>query len=442
MPRFSVVVPLYNHETYVEEALRSVLAQTDPDLELIVVDDGSTDASAARVRTIDDPRLHYHYQDNAGAHAAINRGVGMARGDYVAILNSDDVYAPGRLEAAGRAFAADPELAAVFTGYDFIDAGSAVVRHAEDVARDFPEPAMVMGEHFARLDAREQMLLRLLGRNFLHTTSNLICRREVFAQVGPFAPWRYVHDHDFFLRLAHRYPIRFDPAPLLHYRFHGSNTLAEDGARSVLETMRMLGGFLLTHPLAAFGRDDEVGRAALRYVYRDLRLYDGDRVLLAILLAAANRQAVHGTMPPPPSGLPDGLLADDADALAFIAERIERSAECERCERDLAWQKEQTDRWWSETQELEMRLHRHEADLAWQKEQTDRWWSEARTWQEHHAALDRQIAELRRMHDDTCRQRDEWHRLYETSRHCGIPHAMRAIGRRIARLTKRSRDAS
>src|SRR5262249_15626438 len=89
----SVILPAYNHAAYIEEAVRSVLAQTWPDVELIVVDDGSTDGTLERARELAaqyPQRMRVIAQANQGAHVAINRGLAEARGDYLAILNSDD----------------------------------------------------------------------------------------------------------------------------------------------------------------------------------------------------------------------------------------------------------------------------------------------------------------------------------------------------------------
>jgi hypothetical protein len=97
--RITVVVPLYNHERYIEQTLQSVLSQTMPAHEIIVIDDGSTDGSAARVDRLRErhPQIALWSRENGGAHSAINAGIERATGDLVAILNSDDIYHPDRL---------------------------------------------------------------------------------------------------------------------------------------------------------------------------------------------------------------------------------------------------------------------------------------------------------------------------------------------------------
>ena len=98
-PRISVVVPAFNHERFIGEALESVRRQTFEDFEAVIVDDGSTDGTAEIAQAVarKDPRFRVHRQANAGSHAAINRAIALAQGDWIAILNSDDRFAPGRL---------------------------------------------------------------------------------------------------------------------------------------------------------------------------------------------------------------------------------------------------------------------------------------------------------------------------------------------------------
>ena len=98
LPLISVVIPAYNHERYIGAAIESVLEQSCPDLELIVVDDGSTDRTGEVIQGYTDSRLHYYHQENQDAYTTINRGISLARGRYIAILNSDDIYTPERLE--------------------------------------------------------------------------------------------------------------------------------------------------------------------------------------------------------------------------------------------------------------------------------------------------------------------------------------------------------
>ncbi len=109
----SVVIPVFNGARYVGEAIESVLAQTCRPAEIIVSDDGSTDDTAAVVRRFGDP-VRYHCATNGGAGAARNRGVALARGDFLAFLDADDVWIATKTAEQLRAFAEDSELEAVF----------------------------------------------------------------------------------------------------------------------------------------------------------------------------------------------------------------------------------------------------------------------------------------------------------------------------------------
>jgi len=120
-PRFSVVIPTYNREASIQRTLDSCLGQSFSDLELIVVDDGSTDATLARLRSIDDPRLVVVAQDNAGPASARNHGMRVARGDYIAFLDSDDRWFRTFLAQADAQLQLAPD--AVLYGQIVVDRG-------------------------------------------------------------------------------------------------------------------------------------------------------------------------------------------------------------------------------------------------------------------------------------------------------------------------------
>ncbi|MBO7230458.1 MAG: glycosyltransferase family 2 protein [Bacteroidaceae bacterium] len=115
----SVIIPLYNKEAGVVTALRSVLAQTYQDFEIVVVDDGSTDESVAVVESFDDPRIRLIRQQNAGVSAARNRGIKEAEGEYVAFLDADDEWMPGFLTEIRALQEAYPNCKAQATNYIF-----------------------------------------------------------------------------------------------------------------------------------------------------------------------------------------------------------------------------------------------------------------------------------------------------------------------------------
>lgn len=117
----SVVIPLYNKEKQIERTLRSVFAQTYTDFEIVVVNDGSTDRSAAVVESLDDPRIRLVTQKNAGVSAARNRGIREARGEYIALLDGDDKWEPDYLETINRMITKYSQCQVFATNYTHID---------------------------------------------------------------------------------------------------------------------------------------------------------------------------------------------------------------------------------------------------------------------------------------------------------------------------------
>ena len=115
LPLVSIIIPVYNRERYLAEAIESVLAQTYPAIELIVVDDGSSDRSAEVAQRYL-PFVKYCFQPNGGTAAARNTGIALAQGEFLAFLDSDDIWTEDKLSRQMAAFTADPDLDAAF-GY-------------------------------------------------------------------------------------------------------------------------------------------------------------------------------------------------------------------------------------------------------------------------------------------------------------------------------------
>jgi len=231
----SVVIPAYNHERWVRQAVESVRVQTLPAGELVVIDDGSSDATADVLHDCGFSRMRLIRQENRGAHAAINRGVALSRGDYVAILNSDDEFAGERLEHAwGVARATGAAL--VVGSVRLIDADGAPLAEDHDSSRWYRE---ARAEH-----ARSRSLATaLLRHNFAVTTSNFFFHRELWRKLDGFAAYRYVHDYDFVLRaleLCADRVIYADALEDVRYRVHGGNTILENMPRALEERAEML----------------------------------------------------------------------------------------------------------------------------------------------------------------------------------------------------------
>lgn len=228
-PRVSVVVPSYNHREFVVEAVQSALDQELPGgpqaLEVVVVDDGSRDDSVERLRTIDDPRLRLEVQENRGAHLAFARGFELARGEILFLLNSDDVYAPGRIARLLDCFDEDPSAMLASTWLRIVD-GEGQELGTKHGWHDLPPwPAPRSGPKLAHL---HEPALALLESNWVSTTSNLAFRRSALDRAS-LLDLRYCHDWDFLLSLCHLGRMAVVEEALVDYRVHSSNTIKEGG---------------------------------------------------------------------------------------------------------------------------------------------------------------------------------------------------------------------
>ena len=212
--------------------MNSVLNQTWKDLELIVIDDGSKDDTLQILERIKDARMSVHSQSNQGAHAAINRGLEMATGQYLAVLNSDDLYHPRRLEKVINAFKANPQLGLVGSYIEIVDGNGNRIGMKEGYHNCEPWLLEVPEKSFR---AGNDLTETLLTENFFSTTSNFAFTRQAFDETGKFLPLRYLHDWDFALRLSNHFEIELLPEFLVRYRVHSSNTIREDHAAMIFE---------------------------------------------------------------------------------------------------------------------------------------------------------------------------------------------------------------
>ncbi|MDQ1063953.1 glycosyltransferase [Stenotrophomonas sp. SORGH_AS_0282] len=220
-PDVSVIIPSYNHARFIEEAARSVLSQEDVQVELIVIDDGSSDDSVERMQRLaaEDARVSVHTQPNGGSHSAINHGLSRATAPWLAILNSDDIWHPSRLK---RMLAAAEESGDnfLFSDSQLIDADGAEIN---DAAHWWNFSTERMRERVRTHGVADG----LLYGNLTVSTSNFLFRRELLTKVGTFHRFRYNLDWDYVLRCVDEKGVRvgFVDERLLRYRLHGNNAI-------------------------------------------------------------------------------------------------------------------------------------------------------------------------------------------------------------------------
>ncbi|MCX7824571.1 MAG: glycosyltransferase [Verrucomicrobiae bacterium] len=210
-PLVSVIIPTHNRKRLLAEAVDSVLAQTVRDLEVIVVDDGSTDGTGDSVRERYDrePRVRYIWQANAERAVARNRGITAAQGEFLAFLDSDDAWLPQKLEKQLPLFTQDSAVDLVHSGYAIIDEKGVKVR-------DFVLNEGVAGDIF----------LDMIHQNQVGSPTAIV-RRRAIERAGVFCvnpALLTFEDWEFWTRVCYRSRAAYIAEPLALYRMHGGNT--------------------------------------------------------------------------------------------------------------------------------------------------------------------------------------------------------------------------
>lgn len=234
----SIVIPAYNAGRTLHETLVSARAQTHTDLEIIVVDDGSTDdtAAVAARHAADDPRVTLIRQSNAGVAAARNAGVAAATGAFVAPLDADDLWASTKIERQLAVFAkSDPRVALVYTWFALIDAQSRVIKLGPPI------------------DHEGDVLDALAYYNFIGNGSAPLIRRTAIEEVGGFdATLRArggqgCEDWKLYFEIAERHHFALVPEPLTGYR-HTSDNMSSDGRQMLRSRDLGIADLLPRHP--------------------------------------------------------------------------------------------------------------------------------------------------------------------------------------------------
>jgi glycosyltransferase involved in cell wall biosynthesis len=204
MPKFSVVISVFNKADFIEATLESVLAQTVRDFEVVILNDGSTDASEKYIQPfLTDPRCHYYSEENKGAAAGRNFVIKKAKGEFIALLDADDLWKPDYLEEQLRLIKKYPSEKVFATNSEVIDKGKTTPRQysislpEEDVVVDFFEAS--------NLEA------------ILHSSTTVI-KREVFDIVGFYNPTiKSGQDTDLYVRIGLKYKVVFSRKICVQY---------------------------------------------------------------------------------------------------------------------------------------------------------------------------------------------------------------------------------
>jgi glycosyltransferase involved in cell wall biosynthesis len=210
MAKVTVSMASYNHEKFVGPAIESVLSQTGCDFEYVIVDDGSTDQTVREILKFKDPRIRFiPLEHNRGACVALRKAIEEGTGDYIAILNSDDVFLPGKLEKQVTFLNEHPHIAAVFAYPLLVDEKGHPVGKKSFCGDSFKQPNR----------SRHEWL------NFFFYNYNALChptvmiRRSCYDELGYYDPrFSKLPDFDFWIRLLLKHEIHILPEELIQFR--------------------------------------------------------------------------------------------------------------------------------------------------------------------------------------------------------------------------------
>jgi glycosyltransferase involved in cell wall biosynthesis len=292
MPEFSVVIPAYNARSTIRSAISSALAQSERDLEVVVVDDGSTDGTAGCVEAESDRRVSLIRQANRGLPAARNAGIAVARGRYITLLDSDDMLLPTYLERCGAALRENPGAAFAYTDAYVVDDRTGRVRQRTAMQRHAPAgppPA-----------DRDGLLLALIEVNFVFVAVTL--EAGAISDVGGFdESRRSAEDWDLWLRLliAGYEGIWISP-PQAVYRKHDSQMSRR--MRTMNEAILSVYRDIPLEALPSAAHRQMVLRRQREYQWRIRALALADRLVPQRLIGALKRAGVSESWydkPPP-----------------------------------------------------------------------------------------------------------------------------------------------
>lgn len=207
-PFISIVIPTYNRDHFIAEAMNSALAQNYPNFEVVVVDDGSTDETPDIVRSFSDPRLRYVVKEHNGAPATRNRCIAEAKGEYLLWLDSDDMLMPNVLEVYAEALARTPEADVLYgdlivTDHEFRQTGEAC--HQDWYGRN------------------NGLIAQLFHSNCIPNPGTMV-RKTVYDAVGKFdESFRRAHDYELWTRFALKANFKHVPMNVVKWRWHDSN---------------------------------------------------------------------------------------------------------------------------------------------------------------------------------------------------------------------------
>ncbi len=217
-PLVSIIVPVYNGERFLRESLDSILAQTYPRIEVLVMDDASSDSTPSIIASYGERVRRHRQLQNRGIYGNANDGMAVARGEYIAVYHADDVYLPGIVEKQVAFLERYPEAGAAFCPAIFMDA-------AGQERGKMELPPEVRGERPLAYPVILNALLKY--KNIFLTCPSAMVRASVYRELGGFRDqeFRNTSDMEMWLRIGRKYPLGILEDHLFRYRFgHGNSS--------------------------------------------------------------------------------------------------------------------------------------------------------------------------------------------------------------------------
>lgn len=223
MVQVSVILPVFNGKNTILETIKSVLSQTITDLELIIINDGSTDSTLHEIEQIDDPRIQVLSFENAGVATSRNRGISQAKGEFLTFIDADDLWVTDKLEKQVAAICSNPQSAVVYSWTRYIDPCGKFIQ-----------------DGWCNTDSGD-VYCKLATGCFIENGSNILLRKTACDLIGGFNPLLTpTEDWDFYLRLAEKFDFVCVPEPQILYRVSpnslSSNLLRME--RSGIQTLK------------------------------------------------------------------------------------------------------------------------------------------------------------------------------------------------------------
>lgn len=255
MPLVSVIIPAFNSSKTIQATINSVLQQTINDLELIIINDGSTDSTLSIISTITDQRLKVFSYTNSGLATSRNRGIAKALGQYISFIDADDLWTIDKLELQLQALKQSPQAAVAYSWTDWIDESGKFLRP---------------GGH---ITFSGSVYDELLLRDFIESGSNPLIRKMAFDKTGGFdESLSAVEDWDMWLRLAAHFEFVAVPLPQILYRV-SPNSMSSNVCNMEIASLQVIEKAFAQAPHAPRFTKQEV--LANRYKYLTLKTLEG-----------------------------------------------------------------------------------------------------------------------------------------------------------------------